>query len=88
VLLIIVLFGAASHEAKDRRLEREINTIANRKALNWKKDALNSDDFVQALEPHKQAVFNEVKKTLQLPPATTDKPRQPGFARSDNDPKS
>jgi hypothetical protein len=87
VLLIIVLFGAFSHEAKDRRLEREINTIANRKALNWKKDALNSDDFVQALEPHKQAVFAEVKKQLSLPPAGPTK-TQPGFARSDSDPKS
>jgi hypothetical protein len=85
VLVIIVLFGAFSHEAKERRTEREISTIAKRKALEWKRDALNSDAFIEALEPHKTAVFADVKRQLSLPPVDTRK--SPGFARSENDPK-
>jgi uncharacterized membrane protein YphA (DoxX/SURF4 family) len=78
VLLLIVLFGAVSYEAKERRQQRELDTLIARRALEWKKDLIESRDFNIALNPHKQQVFDEVKERLRLPAvATTTK--QIGF---------
>lgn len=94
VLLLIVLFGALSHESRERRQQREIDMLVSQRALEWKKDVLNSDDFIDSLDPHKQAVFAEVKKQLALPPGT-DRKASPGFAAAsdrgrerDEDPKN
>lgn len=81
VLLLIVLFGALSHESRERRQQREIQMLVQQRSLEWKKDVLNSDDFIESLNPHKQAVFAEVKKQLQLPPAP-ERPTRAGFAVS------
>jgi uncharacterized membrane protein YphA (DoxX/SURF4 family) len=73
VLLLIVLFGAVSYEAKERRQQREIESLVARRALEWKKELIESREFTAALNPHKQQVFNEVKERLGLPALPTKK---------------
>jgi hypothetical protein len=75
VLLLIVLFGAVSHEARDRRQQREIESLVQRRALEWKKEIVESDAFIDSLNPHKQQIFEQVKRQLQLPPAQPSRPR-------------
>jgi uncharacterized membrane protein YphA (DoxX/SURF4 family) len=42
VLLLIVLFGAVSYEARERRQQREIDSLVARRALEWKKELIES----------------------------------------------
>src|SRR5215510_7362471 len=45
VLLLIVLFGAASYEAQERRQRREIDSLMQRRGLEWKKELIQSREF-------------------------------------------
>lgn len=67
VLLLIVLFGAASYEAQERRQRREIDSLMQRRGLQWKKELIQSREFNAAMAPHKEQVFDEVRERLQLP---------------------
>jgi uncharacterized membrane protein YphA (DoxX/SURF4 family) len=89
VLLLIVLFGAVSYEARERRQQREIDSLVSRRALEWKKELIESREFTLALNPHKQQVFDEVKERLRLPPVPTGPQPIRGFnvENASDDPK-
>jgi len=74
VLLIIVLFGAVSYEARERREKREVQTLAARRALEWKKALIHSEAFTASLDAHKPAVLAEMKRQLALPAVAETKP--------------
>lgn len=89
VLILIVLFGAVSYEAQERRLQRDIEFLSRKRALEWKKEALQSEAFTAHLDAYRPQVFEEAKKQLRLPEAPITGKGTPGFVRGadDYDPK-
>src|SRR5262245_23913490 len=87
VLIIIVIFGAVSYEARERRLQRDIEFEAKKKALEWKKSALQSSALGDYLDQYQGQVFEDVRRQLQLPatrPGATAQ-KQIGFPRSEDE---
>jgi len=84
VLLLIVLFGAVSYEAQERRQRREIDSLMQRRGLQWKKELIQSKEFNAAMAPHKEQVFNEVRERLQLPALPPTK-RPPGYVTAQDE---
>lgn len=83
IVLIIIGFTAVSYEARERRLSRDIEFLSRKKALEWKKESLESEELGDYLESSKPAVFEQVKRTLQLPARSQAPDARPvaGFAR-------
>jgi len=86
ILLLIVGIVVFNHDAQERRLEREVNFAARRKALEWKRELLDSPAFHTHMEQHQPQVFEEVRQTLKLPAPVAAR-RGIGFAE-DADPKA
>lgn len=83
IVAVIVAFAFASYEARERRLQRDIEFLSRQKGLEWKKEALESEALNEYLEDSKPAVFEQVRKTLQLPASSFSSGSRPvyGFAR-------
>src|SRR5262245_55411078 len=86
ILLLIVGIVVFNHDAQERRLEREVTFAARKKALEWKREQLESPSLNAHMEQYQPQVFEEVRQSLKLPPPMTAR-RGIGFAE-DNDPKS
>lgn len=80
IVLLIIGFTAVSYEARERRLHRDIEFLSRQKGLEWKKEALESEALNEYLEDSKAGVFEQVRKTLQLPAAPVTSRPVSGFA--------
>lgn len=81
IVLLIIAFTAVSYEARERRLQRDIEFLSRQKGLEWKKEALESESLAEYLEDSKAGVYEQVRKTLQLPAAPATSRPVSGFAR-------
>lgn len=81
IVLLIIAFTAVSYEARERRLQRDIEFLSRQKGLEWKKEALESESLAEYLEDSKAGVYEQVRKTLQLPAAPVSSRPVSGFAR-------
>jgi hypothetical protein len=76
ILALVVALSLASHEARERRLARDIEFISRQKALEWRREALESPALSEYLEGSRPAVYESVRRQLHLPttPAPADWP--------------
>jgi hypothetical protein len=95
ILLLIVGIVVFNHDARERRLEREISFAARRKALEWEQEQLQSDALEAHMAQYQPQVFEKVRRALTLPSQFTGTPRRAiGMApvnddeRGEHDPKA
>jgi len=74
ILILIVGVVVFNHDARERRLEREVNFAARRKALEWKQSQLESDQLEAHMAQYQPQVFEEVRQSLKLPALPTKRP--------------
>ena len=67
ILALVVALSLSSHEARERRLVRDIEFLSKEKALEWRREALESPALSDYLEASRPAVFESVRRQLQLP---------------------
>lgn len=67
ILAVVVCFQLFSLESRDRRIKRDLSTIATVKALEWQRSALESEELSEYLEQTKPAVYESVRRRLELP---------------------
>lgn len=93
IVVLIIAFKAVAHESRDRQMTRDIEHIGRQKALEWKRESLESPALADYLDSYRDQVFHEVRRTLQLPARTgsaataEDQTRIAGFSRGDYDSK-
>jgi hypothetical protein len=69
ILAVVVCFQLFSLESRDRRIKRDLSTIATERALEWQRSALESEELNEYLEASKPAVYAQVMRRLELPAA-------------------
>jgi hypothetical protein len=84
ILLLIVGIIVFNHDAQERRLEREVNFAARRKALEWKQAQLESSALEAHMEQYQPQVFEEVRQSLKLPAPPPR--RAAGYVSSEDSP--
>src|SRR5262249_5213426 len=67
ILLLIVGIVVFNHDARERRLEREIAFAARRKALEWEQSQPESDQLEAHMAQYRPQVFEKVRRSLTLP---------------------
>lgn len=81
ILAVVVCFQLFSLEARDRRIKRDLSTMATERALEWQRSALESEELNEYLEQSKPAVYAQVMRRLELPAAPKERtalPKAPG----------
>ena len=68
ILALVVGLSMASYEARERRMQRDIEFTTTQKGLEWKRDILESPELVAYLNQSKPFVFDDVRRGLQLSP--------------------
>lgn len=95
ILLLIVGIVVFNHDARERRLEREVAFAARRKALEWEQTQLESGALEEHMAQYQSQVFEKVRRALTLPsrctlPADASSTKQIGFgerSEAEDDPK-
>lgn len=87
ILLLIVGIVVFNHDARERRLEREIAFASRRKALEWEQSQLESDALEAHMAQYQPQVFEKVRRALTLPSQFTAaaKSRRIGFDEGEDD---
>lgn len=67
ILTMIVGIIVFNHDAQERRIDREYAFAAKRKALEWRKEQLESAEFEDHMDQYKGQVFEEARRSLKLP---------------------
>src|SRR5262249_10442717 len=76
ILLPIIGIVVFNHDAQKRRLEREIGFAAQRKALEWERSQLESDQLEEHMAQYQPQVFEKVRRSLTLPAQFTAPPKR------------
>jgi hypothetical protein len=73
ILAVVVCFQLFSLESRERRIKRDLATVATERALEWQREMLASDELADYLATSRPAVFEQVRRQLALPgaPGTT-----------------
>jgi hypothetical protein len=84
ILLLIVGIVVFNHDARERRLEREVAFAARRKALEWEQSQLESRALEEHMAQYQPQVFEKVRRALTLPsqytlPTNAPSTKQIGF---------
>src|SRR5262249_28744803 len=85
ILLLIVGIVVFNHDARERRLEREINFAARRKALEWEQSQLESEKLEEHMAQYQPQVFEKVRRSLTLPSQFTAPPKRAIGFRADSE---
>src|SRR5262249_39495350 len=85
ILLLIIGIVVFNHDAQKRRLEREISFAAQRKALEWERSQLESDQLEEHMAQYQSQVFEKVRRSLTLPAQFTAPPKRAIGLRVDDE---
>ena len=83
ILSLIVGIIVFNHDARKRRLEREVAYAAERKALEWEQSQLESDALEEHMAQYQPQVFEKVRRALTLPSLPPPPRRATGFRVED-----
>jgi hypothetical protein len=83
ILSLIVGIIVFNHDARKRRLEREVAYAAERKALEWEQSQLESDALEEHMLQYQPQVFEKVRRALTLPSLPPPPRRATGFRVED-----
>lgn len=89
IVVLVIAFKTVAHESRERQMTRDIEFIGRRRALEWKRESVDSPAMADYLDGYRDYVFDEVRRTLQIPAArqigssatAEDQRRVEGFAR-------
>src|SRR5215813_2904541 len=85
ILLLIVGIVVFNHDARERRLEREISFAARRKTLEWEQSQLQSEKLEEHMAQYQPQVFEKVRRSLTLPTQFTAPPKRAIGLRIDDE---
>lgn len=75
ILAVVVCFQLFSLESRERRIKRDLATVATERALEWQREMLASDELADYLAASRPAVFEQVRRQLALPAPGTTRPK-------------